>query len=131
LLGKSGSTITTEENHLKNLISQAKVQPDINEIETELNKKPTISASELKNSDYQTQIVSLVTDDAQRNTKKNEIITEITQLRENKLSQVRQLIANAQTIKEKEEATKEEVEKALNDLKTLANAPADSAEQLV
>jgi len=98
-----------------------------------LNKKPVISASELKNSDYKGEMINLAAaaDDAQRNSKKNEIITEITQLRENKLSQVRQLIANAQTIKDKEEATKEEVGGAINDLKTLANAPTDSAEQII
>jgi len=96
-----------------------------------LNKKPVISASELKNSDYKGEMINLATDDRQRNNKKNEIITEITQIRENKLSKVRQLIANAQTIKDKEEATKEELETAINDLKTLANAPSDSAEQIV
>jgi len=126
-----GADITAEENRLKNLISQAKVKPDIEAIENELNKKPVIPASELKNSDYKGEIVGLATDDAQRNSKKNEIIKEITQIRENKLSQVRQLIANAQTIKDKEEATKEEVEGAINDLETLANALADSAEQII
>jgi len=30
----------------------------------------------------------------------------------------------------KDDATKEEVEKVINELKTLANAPADSAEQI-
>ncbi|CAG8616215.1 10547_t:CDS:2, partial [Paraglomus brasilianum] len=121
-----GTDITTEENRLKNLISQAKVKPDIESIESELNKKPVIAASELKNSDYKGEIVGLVTDDAQRNSKKNDVITEITQIRENKLGKVRQLITNAQTVKDKEEATKEELESAINDLKTLANASSDS-----
>jgi len=96
-----------------------------------LNKKPTISVSELKNSDYQAQMINLAADDSQRNSKKNEIIAEITQIRESKLSQVRQLIANAQTIKDKENATKGELESVINDLKTLANAPTDSAEQII
>jgi len=85
----------------------------------------------LKNSDYKGEIVGLVTDDAQRNSKKNDVITEITQIRENKLGKVRQLITNAQTVKDKEKATKEELESAINDLKTLANASSDSVEQII
>jgi len=96
-----------------------------------LNKKPFVSASELKNSDYKGKMVGLATDNSQRNSKKNEIIAEITQIRENKLSKIHQLTTNAQTIKDKEEATKEELESAINDLKTLANAPTDSAEQII
>ncbi|CAJ0768691.1 21667_t:CDS:2, partial [Entrophospora sp. SA101] len=38
---------------------------------------------------------------------------------------VQQIITNAQTIKDKDGATKEELEKVIADLKTLANSPTD------
>jgi hypothetical protein len=126
-----GTAITSEENRLKTLISQAKVQPDINQIAAELNKKPVVSMNELKNSDYPTEMVNLAAKDSQRIQRKNEIIAEITQIRDNKLALVREIITNSQNILKKDDATKEELEKVINDLKIFVNAPSDSAEQLV
>jgi hypothetical protein len=76
-------------------------------------------------------MLNLVANDTQRATRKSEIIAEINQIRIGKLDQVRQIITNAQTIKDKDGATKEELEKAIADLKTLTNAPTDSAEQII
>ncbi|CAG8640571.1 9957_t:CDS:2, partial [Racocetra persica] len=118
-----------EKNRLISLINEAKIKPDITEIEAELNKKPVVSSSELKNSDYQTEMINL--DDSQRATQKQEIIKEINQIRENKLEKVRQIITQAQNIFNKDAATKKELEQVINDLNTLANAPSDSAEKII
>ncbi|CAJ0824772.1 6780_t:CDS:10 [Entrophospora sp. SA101] len=109
----------------KTQLRSAKVQPDLTEIATELNQKPVILASELKNSDYETELLNLATNDTQRNNRKAEIIAEIKAVRKNKLAVVQQIITNAQTIKDKDGATKEELEKVIADLKTLANSPTD------
>ncbi|CAG8546377.1 4491_t:CDS:2 [Paraglomus occultum] len=115
------------ENRLKNLISQAKVKPDIEAIENELNKKPLISASELQNLDYKGKMINLAAaTDAQRNSKKNEIITEITQLRESKLAPVREIITNAQNVLNKDSVTKEELKKVITDLKVIASTSSDN-----
>ncbi|CAJ0849659.1 21883_t:CDS:2, partial [Entrophospora sp. SA101] len=108
----------------------AKVQPDITVIETELNKKPVISSSELS-TDYQSALINLATNDTQRTTRKQEIIAEINQVRSAKLDQIRQIITNAQEILNQDGATKEELEPVIQSLKTLADAPADSAEKIV
>jgi hypothetical protein len=97
----------------------------------ELNKKPVISASELKNANYHSEMLNLVSDDSQRQQRKTEIIAEVQQIRNNKLEAVRKLITAASEILNKSEVTKEECETAINDLKTLANAPKDSAKQMV
>src|SRR5437764_13164568 len=73
----TGTMIKTEENRLKQLISEAKVQPDITEIENELNKTPPISL----NFDYQSEMTNLVADDDGRKVKKAELINQIKQLR--------------------------------------------------
>ncbi|CAG8555090.1 8406_t:CDS:2 [Ambispora gerdemannii] len=119
------TAINVEENRLKSLISQAKVQPDITAIEAELNKNPVISASELENSDYKAEMINLVTVDTKRATRKQAIIAEISQIREGKQEKVRQIITQAQNILNKDGATKEEIETAINDLRILINAPAD------
>ncbi|CAG8691784.1 14255_t:CDS:2 [Cetraspora pellucida] len=126
-----GNNIKVEQNRLISLINEAKVKPDITEIEAELNKKPVVSSSELKNSDYQIEMINLVRDDSQRAAQKQETIKEISQIRENKLEKVRQIITQAQNIFNKDAATKKELEQVINDLKTLANAPQDSAEQII
>jgi geranylgeranyl pyrophosphate synthase len=72
-----------------------------------------------------------VANDTQREQEKTRIITEINRIKQTKLAAVQQIITNAQTIKDKAPATKEELEKALNDLKILANAPANSAQSVV
>ncbi|CAJ0768612.1 21778_t:CDS:1, partial [Entrophospora sp. SA101] len=126
----TGTNITAERDRLQNLISIAKVQPDITVIETELNKKPVISSSELS-TDYQSALINLATNDTQRTTRKQEIIAEINQVRSAKLDQIRQIITNAQEILNQDGATKEELEPVIQSLKTLADAPADSAEKIV
>ena len=126
-----GNNIKAEKNRLITLINEAKIKPDITEIEAELNKKPVVSSNELKNSDYQTEMINLVKDDSQRTTQKQAIIKEISQIRENKLEKVRQIISQAQNVFNKDAATKEELEQVINDLKTLTNAPQDSAEQII
>jgi len=123
--------VAAEESRLKNLIKEAKVQPDIVEIEAELNKKPAIAKSELKNSNYESEMLNLVSDDSQRAARKQAIITEISQIRNTKLEPARQIITQAQETLAKAEATKEEVESAINDLKVLLNAVTDSAEKVV
>ncbi|CAG8657921.1 12218_t:CDS:10, partial [Ambispora leptoticha] len=125
------AAIQAEENRLKTLLQRAKAQPEITAIAEELNKKPVVDASELQNSDYQTEMSGLASDDSQRATRKDEILAEITRLRTAKLDQVRTILSTAKGILDKDGATKEELEQAVNDLKTLANAPADSAEQIV
>jgi len=96
-----------------------------------LNKKPVVSASELKNPNYSAEMINLVADDSRRATRKQEIISEISQVREGKLATVRQIITNAQNILNKDGAMKKELEIAINDLRTLANAAVDSAEKIV
>jgi ABC-type transporter Mla subunit MlaD len=96
-----------------------------------LNKKPVIATSELKNSDYKSEMLNLVTNDSQREDHKQAIIAKISQIRNTKLEPVRQIITQAQEILTKAEATKEEVGSAINDLKILANAATDSTEKIV
>ncbi|CAG8649271.1 39432_t:CDS:2 [Gigaspora margarita] len=133
-LGQDAAEITARnnaiqaKNRLITLINEAKIQPDLTDIEAELNKKPVVSSSELKNSDYKTEMINLVRNDSQRTTQKQEIIKKINQIRENKLEAVRQIISQAQNIFNKDAATKEELEKVINDLKILANASQDKAE---
>src|SRR5437868_13758113 len=79
-----GNNNKAEKNRLITLNNEAKIKPDITEIEAELNKKPVVSSNELKNSDYQTEMINLVKDDSQRTTQKQAIIKEISQIRENK-----------------------------------------------
>jgi len=87
--GKNYSSVETLYNNKRDQIKTAqtrKVQPDINEIENELNKK---------------------------------------------LESIRAIITNAQNILNKNDATKEELETAINDLKIMANANTDSPEKIV
>nr|CAG8441163.1 6556_t:CDS:10 [Entrophospora candida] len=104
---------------------EERVPDNITEIENELNKKPIVLVQELTNSDYQAKLLSLADQDTERKNYKSIVITEITEKRAKKLSQVRQIIANAQTIFAKIGATKQELEKAINDLKNLAKAHSD------
>src|SRR3954471_4817670 len=51
-------------------LATAKVQPDITEIENKLGESPFVSSHELRNSDYQAEMISLVNDDGRRQTRK-------------------------------------------------------------
>jgi hypothetical protein len=96
-------------------------------------------------------MIGLVNNSSQRATKKSEIITEIKRLRkireeeiateaerqrqatekQQKTQSLQSLITQAQTVLDKTTATKEEVEKAIKDLKTLSTATSDSPEAQV
>ncbi|CAI2162211.1 12445_t:CDS:10 [Funneliformis geosporum] len=121
----------TKYNEAKQKQKEAKVKPDITEIENELNQKPVILARDLTNSNYRNQLINLADRDSERKTYKQTVIAEITQKRNDKLAQVRQIIANAQIIFAKTKPTKVQLEKAVNDLKTLTQAAVNSAENLV
>jgi hypothetical protein len=125
-----GNAITAEETRLKDLINHAKISPNIIKIEAELNEKPRVLASEL-NIDYRATMLAQVANDPQRESEEARIINEIKSLRKSKLTKISEIITNAKNIKDKSGATKAELEKVINDLKILANAPADSAEQIV
>ena len=133
--GKNHSWIRSfrqnKEQEIENKRRRAKVQSDITEIENELNKKPVVLVQELTNSNFQTKLFSLADQDTERKDYKGKVITEITEKRKQKLAQVYQIIANARTIFAKNDATKQKLEKAINDLKKLAKAQPDSTEKIV
>src|SRR5262249_25334168 len=103
----------------------------LTEIADELNKTPPVSL----NFDYHSEMINLAAEDTPRVQRKQAIIQEIKQLREakiaqitqqekeaqqQKLAQVRKIITQAQEIIAKNGDTKEELEKAISDLKKLA-----------
>jgi len=150
---KTGTGITDEENRLESLMVKAKVQPEIDEITRELNTDPVVSLD----FDYAAVMLNLAlaTEDAARADKKSSIIAEIQRLRREKTDQeeekqrkeeekqrkeeerkqkiqsTQDLITSAQTVLNNSAATKEEVEKAIKELKALVSAAADSVEKSV
>jgi len=132
---------------------KAKVQPEIDEITRELNTDPVVSLD----FDYAAVMLNLAlaTEDAARADKKSSIIAEIQRLRREKTDQeeekqrkeeekqrkeeerkqkiqsTQDLITSAQTVLNNSAATKEEVEKAIKELKALVSAAADSVEKSV
>ena len=90
-----------------------------------------VLVQELTNSSYQSQLLNLADQDTEREKYKNKVIQEIAGKREQKLNQVRQIIINAQTTFAKNEVTKQELEKAVNELKNLSQALSDSARKIV
>jgi len=122
--------IKHEENRLKTLISQVKVQSDIDEIVSELNNKPVVLDSELAEN-YQTVMIELASEETERKERKDELINEIKQIREEKLQQVRTIIVQAQEILAQNDATYETVQATINNLESLANADSEKAEKIV
>ena len=122
--------IKQEENRLKTLISQVKVQSDIDEIVSELNNKPVVLANELAEN-YQTVMIELASKETERKERKDELINEIKQIREEKLQQVRTIIVQAQEILAQNDATYETVQTTINNLESLANADSEKAEKIV
>ncbi|WNE40434.1 MAG: hypothetical protein GBAus27B_000501 [Mycoplasmataceae bacterium] len=108
----------------------AKVKPDIDEIEAELNKQPVIDSNQL-DSDYKSEMINLANDDDERNQYKEEIIAKIKQIKNGKLELARAIITNSQKVLEKDKAIRDELKEAVNDLKILANASNNSAEGMV
>jgi hypothetical protein len=155
----TGTDIINEENQLKRLIGAEKVKSEIAEIANELNKTPTITASEL-GVDYAKAMLDLADRDTDRANKKDQIIAKIKELRQakikdeeeqrekdekereekerqrqeqekqQKLTQVRSIITQAQAVLAKTGATKEELEVGINNLKMLANAPGGAEKEV-
>ncbi|CAI2173569.1 604_t:CDS:10 [Funneliformis geosporum] len=104
---------------------EVKIKPEIAEIEVQLNKVPVVSSTSLKNSDYRSEMLTLVADDNQRQVRKAEIMAEISQIREGKLAEARAKITKAKEILENTVATQGDLERVIKELKILRNGGSD------